>query len=153
MNICIPVTEEKGLESPVSQHFGSAPLFAMIDPDTRTCRFIGNRNKDHVHGQCQPLAALAGEKVDGVIVGGIGAGALSKLAAAGIRVWKSPGGTLVQVLDAYTAGILPEASPHTACQGHHHGPVIDLGDLGTPGSPAPGHGHGHCHHGSQERKG
>ena len=45
---------------------------------------ISNNDLDHQHGNCQPLAALGGVTVDAVVVGGIGGGALRKLANAGI---------------------------------------------------------------------
>ena len=32
MKICFPVAENKGLESPVYNHFGSAPMFLLVDP-------------------------------------------------------------------------------------------------------------------------
>ncbi len=35
MNICIPVNEDKGLQSPVCAHFGSAPAFMIVDTESR----------------------------------------------------------------------------------------------------------------------
>ena len=83
MNICIPVTEDNGTASPVSRHFGSAPLFLIVDTDSGACRAVPNRNQHHSHGMCMPLASLAGERIDGMVVGGIGMGALSKLGRLG----------------------------------------------------------------------
>ena len=42
VNICIPVTADRGLESPVSGHFGSAPIFMLVDLETRQVRHRGN---------------------------------------------------------------------------------------------------------------
>ncbi len=120
MNLCIPVTEDKGLQSPVSGHFGSAPLFAVVDSDTGVCRTISNRDSHHSHGACQPLASLAGEGVDAVVVGGIGAGALSQLQAVGVRVFLSVQPTVEAVVAAYKAGTLPLATHATACAHHRH---------------------------------
>lgn len=121
MNICIPVTEDLGLESPVCGHFGSAPLFMMVDTATGECRAIGNGNQHHQHGMCQPLAALAGEKVDGIVVGGIGMGALSRLMAAGIRVYLAEHPTVALAVEAWKKGTLSEVDPSMACGGHGHG--------------------------------
>ncbi len=33
MKICIPVTEERGMDSEVSEHFGKTPLFAFYDDE------------------------------------------------------------------------------------------------------------------------
>ena len=82
MNICIPISEEKGLESPVCRHFGSAPAFMIVDTEGGEPRTVPNLNQHHAHGMCQPLRALAGEKLDAIVVGGIGAGAVQKLQAA-----------------------------------------------------------------------
>ena len=36
MKICFPVTADEGLESAVYSHFGSAPLFLLVDTDAVT---------------------------------------------------------------------------------------------------------------------
>ena len=129
MNIGIPVIEDKGLQSPVSGHFGSAPFLAIVNPDTGACRVIPNRDSHHSHGACHPLASLAGEGVDSVAVSGIGAGALNKLQAAGVRVYLSEEPAVEAVVTAFKAGTLRLATPDTACA--HHGD-----------------GHGECHMGA-----
>jgi predicted Fe-Mo cluster-binding NifX family protein len=74
-----------------------------------------------------PLASLRGEKIDGMVVGGIGGGALSKLQAAGIRVYLSDLSTVEATVSALKAGSLREVTPGDACvhRGggpHGHGP-------------------------------
>jgi predicted Fe-Mo cluster-binding NifX family protein len=120
MNIRIPVNEDQGLRSPVCGHFGSAPFFMIVDTDTGTCRAIANTNQHHGHGMCTPLAALSGESIDGMVVGGIGGGALNKLVAAGIRVFLSEQSTVEETVTAYKAGTLRPVTPEIAC-GQHHG--------------------------------
>ncbi len=93
MKICFPVQENRGIESIVYNHFGSAPLFVVVDTDTNSVGMIDNRDQHHVHGACSPLKALDNQRIDAVIVGGIGAGALSKLNQAGIRVYRSASAT------------------------------------------------------------
>lgn len=119
MNILIPVSENQGLKSPVSAHFGSAPIFLIVDTENGNCQAIPNQNLHHGHGMCQPLRAFAGEKVDGVVVGGIGMGALNQLQAASIRVYLSEAPTVEATLNQFKAGSLPEVTPATACR--HHG--------------------------------
>lgn len=120
MNLCLPVTRNLGLKSPVSAHFGSAPLFLVVDTATGTCREIPNRNEHHAHGMCQPLESLAGERFDGIVVGGIGQGALSKLQATGVRVFRANAGTVEDAIAALTSGALQEVTPASACAGHAH---------------------------------
>jgi predicted Fe-Mo cluster-binding NifX family protein len=69
-----------------------------------------------------PLAALRGESIDGMAVGGIGAGALNKLIAAGIKVFLSELSTVEETVRAYRAGALRPVTPETAC-GQHHGHI------------------------------
>jgi predicted Fe-Mo cluster-binding NifX family protein len=121
MKICVPVTLDKGLESPVSSHFGSAPIFMIIDTETENCRAIPNSNSHHGHGMCSPLSALAGEKLDGMVVGGIGMGALNKLGAMGIQAFLSEQPTVADTVAAFKAGTLRRVTPETACSHHHHG--------------------------------
>jgi predicted Fe-Mo cluster-binding NifX family protein len=121
MNLCIPVTQDNGMQSPLSAHFGSAPLFLIVDTDTGACQTILNQNLHHGHGGCQPLRALAGHAVDGVVVGGIGMGAMMKLKAAGIRVYLADQPTVQEAVAACKAGTLQEADPAMACAHHGHG--------------------------------
>lgn len=125
MNICIPITNDEGLDSEVCAHFGSAPAFLIVDTASGICRAIPNANQHHGHGMCAPLAALQGERIDAMVVGGIGAGAMSKLAAAGIAVHLTEHATVRETVDALVAGTLPVMGPDLACAhhgdgGHHH---------------------------------
>jgi predicted Fe-Mo cluster-binding NifX family protein len=119
MNICIPVDVDRGLESPVCAHFGSAPAFMIVDTKTESCRAIPNRNQHHAHGMCMPVAALQGEQVDGAVVGGIGMGALQKLNAANILVYLAEHATVAETIVAWKAGTLKLLQPNMACA--HHG--------------------------------
>ncbi len=120
MNICIPVEDDRGLMSPVCAHFGSAPYFLIVDVESGACRAIANGNQHHGHGMCTPLAALSGERIDALAVGGIGAGALGKLRAAGIQVFLSEWATAEETVTACKAGTLRPMTPETAC-GQHRG--------------------------------
>jgi predicted Fe-Mo cluster-binding NifX family protein len=121
MNICIPVEQDQGVASPVCAHFGSAPAFMVVDTDTGACRAIPNGNQHHGHGMCMPLHSLQGEHIDGMVVGGIGMGALSKLNAAGIRVYISEHATVGETVASFKAGTLKLMQPGMACGGHGHG--------------------------------
>ena len=121
MNICIPIDEDKGLESRVCAHFGSAPVFLIVDTDSGRCRAIPNQNQHHSHGMCMPLASLEGERIDGIVVGGIGMGALNKLDAANIRVYTSENATVGETVDAFKAGTLRPMQPNEACMRHGRG--------------------------------
>jgi predicted Fe-Mo cluster-binding NifX family protein len=65
---------------------------------------------------------LQGVQLDGIVVGGIGMGALNKLAAAGIRVFLAQQGTVKDTIEAFKAGMLRPVTPGMTCagQGHRH---------------------------------
>ena len=85
MKVCFPVEKDQGIESTVYGHFGSAPTFVVIDTDQANVGAISNANQIHEHGACNPIMALGGRQFDAIVVGGIGAGALMKLNAEGLR--------------------------------------------------------------------
>lgn len=121
MRIAFPVIEDRGLESLVYSHFGSAPLFMVLDSSTDALEALNNTDAHHIHGQCQPLKALGGTAVDMVVVGGIGAGALMKMQGQGIRVFRAVEGSVAENLDLLKSGRLPEFSANMTCAGHHGG--------------------------------
>ena len=134
MVVCIPVSNDDGLKSNVSAHFGSAPFYMLADPEQRTLRTVANQHQHHAHGGCQPLAAIQGEQVDAIVVGGIGAGALAKIQAAGVKVLWSDLRTVEETLEALRGPGLQRMVPAQTC-GHHHGRA----GQGQPGD-------GGCHH-------
>jgi len=121
MKLCIPVERNEGLESPVYGHFGSAPLFVVVDTETSEVLEIINRDLHHAHGACSPLKALGGVEVDAIAVGGIGAGALMGLNRAGLKVYQALEGTIADNLAMMAQVELPELSADQACGGHGHG--------------------------------
>ena len=122
MKVCIPVSEVRGLESPVHGHFGSAPAFLAVDSATLATEELANGDREHVHGACSPVRALAGAKPAAVLVGGLGAGALAGLRQMGIRVYLAPAGTVGQAVRLFNEGKLEELVATATCGGHAHGP-------------------------------
>ena len=120
MKICFPVSIPKGLESEVFGHFGSAPAFIVVETDTNAVRTIQNRDEHHVHGACNPVKALNNEKVDAIVVGGIGMGALMKLNQLGIKVFHAQARTVSENVSLLNTQRLPEFTPQLTCAGHGH---------------------------------
>ena len=121
MKVCFPVLENHGLGSQVYGHFGSAPGFVVVDMDTNELTSINNSDRVHQHGACNPVAGLDGHRVDAVVVGGIGGGALHKLNSAGLRVLQAREGTIADNVELFRANGLPEYQPGHTCGGHDHG--------------------------------
>ncbi|CCK79195.1 MULTISPECIES: NifB/NifX family molybdenum-iron cluster-binding protein [Desulfobacula] len=121
MKICFPVESDKGLESEVFGHFGSAPLFVVFDTKAQSTDTISNQDLGHVHGMCNPLKALDGKMVDIIIVGGIGAGAINKLNKMGIKVYKALKGTVQDNIKLFESNTMPEMTLEQTCGGHTGG--------------------------------
>jgi predicted Fe-Mo cluster-binding NifX family protein len=118
MKICFPIQTNEGLSSTVYNHFGSAPLFLVVDTATNDIAVINNRDQNHVQGACNPTKALDGRQVDAIVVGGIGAGALTKLNQMGIRVHRAGAPTVAENIPVLTSGKLPELTLQACCGGH-----------------------------------
>lgn len=120
MKLCIPVKDKNRLESVVYSHFGSASAFLLYDTEKAELKTIDNSDQNHSHGACQPLNSLMGQDVEVVIVGGIGARAINKLNAQGIRVFQSQEGTAKQNIDLFKQDSLTELTVENACTHHGH---------------------------------
>ncbi len=107
------------MESPICGHFGSAPAFLLVDTDTRAHQVFANMDAHHEHGHCAPIAKLAEERIEAFVVGGIGAGALTRLLAMGADVYRGTPGSVAESLEALVRGALTRVSPADTC-GHHH---------------------------------
>lgn len=121
MKVCFAVQKDDGVESVVYGHFGSAPAFIVVDTGLGSTAAVDNHDLGHVHGACNPILALGGLSVDAVVVGDIGAGAITRLRAEGIKVYRSAAETVRQNLDLLQGGQLPEILAQNACGGHQQG--------------------------------
>lgn len=121
MKICFPVESDKGLDSEVFGHFGSAPIFIVFNTETKTIDTINNQDLGHVHGMCSPLKALGGKIVDIIVVGGIGAGAINKLGEMGIKVYRASNGTIRDNIGLVENNTISEITLQHACDGHTDG--------------------------------
>lgn len=111
----IAVTSQNGS---VFQHFGRTPEFAVFDAEGG--KITGAEVfscGDSGHGALAGL--LGGKKIDVLICGGIGAGAIAALSELGIKVVGGASGDVRKCAEDYLAGKL-EADPDFRC-GHHDG--------------------------------
>ena len=118
MKVGFAVQGNDGVESKVYDHFGSAPAFIIVDTEEKDVLTVNNRDLHHVHGACNPIMALDGKSVDAMVVGGIGAGALTKLNALGIKVYGSGALTVKENLALLSENKLQELSGYNSCRSH-----------------------------------
>jgi len=121
MKLCIPIKVSNGLKSEVYSHFGSSSAFIIYDTSNRNFELLDNSDQDHVHGQCHPLNSINDKNIEAVIVGGIGARAISKLQANNIKVFQSEPGTVEQNVDLFNKSLLKELTDKEACMHHSSG--------------------------------
>ncbi len=119
MKIIVPLHEQAGMHSTVSEHFGSAPFFAVADTEANSIELMPNTAMHHDHGQCTPADFFSQLGINVLLCNGIGAGAIAKLQMMGIDVYmaaQSP--TLEEALLRFSKGALTKATAQHACQGH-----------------------------------
>lgn len=121
MRICFPAAEALGISSEVYGHFGSAPAFIIVETENNDVATINNKDQHHAHGACNPLKALNNQKVDAIVVGGIGAGALTKLNQQGMKVFQAQAQTVRENIQLLKDQKLPEFTMQHTCAGHGHG--------------------------------
>jgi predicted Fe-Mo cluster-binding NifX family protein len=121
MKVGFAVQVDEGAESRVFDHFGSAPAFIIVDQEGKDFISINNKDLNHVHGACNPIMALNGQTMDAMVVGGIGAGALRKLNALGIKVFGAAAPTVKENLALLKDNKLQELTENHSCRGHQGG--------------------------------
>ena len=121
MKVCFAVEKNDGINSAVYGHFGSAPLFIVVDTNQKVATPVINKDVGHAHGACNPLRSIGGQPIDAVVVGGIGAGAVMKLNAAGVKVFRAVRESVRENLDLLEQKKLPELTMNDGCSGHQDG--------------------------------
>lgn len=133
----------------VFQHFGHTPEFAIFETEAGA---IVNEKRyscgDTGHGALAGL--LSEEKIDLLICGGIGGGAINALTSFGIQVVGGAEGNVREVVQALLDGTLT-VRENFHCNHHHHGGDHECGSHGHgEGHSCGGHGHscggGNCGH-------
>jgi predicted Fe-Mo cluster-binding NifX family protein len=119
MKICMPVLDDKGTESIVYGHFGSAPFFALFDTETNAVSIVNNSVGEHEHGQCMPVDAIKKIGAEAVLCKGMGMRAANLLLGAGITPYMVDAGTISEAIIQYKAKNYTALDAQNACQ--HHG--------------------------------
>ncbi len=124
VKVGIPTLGERGLEEVISEHFGRAPTFTIVDLATQEVKVLTNTG-EHFGGLKLAPQLLADEGVEVVLCANLGPRAISMFEQFGIEVYvglgtDSVGSTVKDALRAFQAGRLHEASDRDACLRHRH---------------------------------
>ena len=128
MRVCFPIEKDEGLSSRIYGHFGSSPMFLLVDTVKREATAVANTESHHSHGVCKPMRALKGERIDGIVVVNIGAGARMQLRQAGLRVFRATSHIVSENVDKIALDTLSEFGDDEFCAGHGSGGGRGYGD-------------------------
>ncbi len=119
MKLCIPTLGRGGLDDIVSEHFGRAPAFTIVDMNTKDVKVVPNSG-EHFGGTRAAPEILAAEGVEVVLCSGLGPRAINMFEQFGIEVYVGASGSVRDAIRAFQAGLLHEASDRDACMMHRH---------------------------------
>ena len=119
--IVIPVEDESGLAAQLSQHFGRAPYFALVDIDNNNQvvnqQTVANES-EHFGGVGRPPDRILQLKPDALITYGMGFRALTIFQNAQTAVLKTTAPTVHEVVKLYNKDMLEELTE--GCHHAHH---------------------------------
>jgi len=118
--IAIPSNGQGGLDSTRAGHFGHCDVFTFVDVEEGKIQQVTTlQNQEHVQGGCMvPVNLLADNKVDALIVGGIGMRPLMGFRQVGINVYHDDQRAEIRpVVEDLIAGNLLEIKNDQVCGG------------------------------------
>ena len=119
--IVVPVSDDRGIDAQLSQHFGRAPFFAIVDLDEEG-HVIGQgtiaNTSEHFGGVGLPPDRILQLKPKALITYGLGPKALRIFQDAGVAVLRTEANTVREVVRAYNNNELQELTQ--GCHQAHH---------------------------------
>ena len=118
--IAVPSMQEGGLEGKRAGHFGHCDTFTLVDVKDGAIEQVSTiANETHVQGGCMvPVNLLASNKVNALIVGGIGMRPLMGFRQVGIDVYHDDQRPDIRpVVEDLIAGKLAMISENQVCGG------------------------------------
>ncbi|WP_028584720.1 NifB/NifX family molybdenum-iron cluster-binding protein [Desulfogranum mediterraneum] len=120
MRVAIPSEGEGGLDGKRAGHFGHCDVFTCIDFENGEIKEVSIvPNREHVQGGCMvPVNLLAENKVNALVVGGIGMRPLMGFRQVGIEVYHDSARPDIRpVVEDFLAGNLPMITDNDVCGG------------------------------------
>ena len=121
VRIVVPVSDDRGIDAQLSQHFGRAPFYVVVDLDAEG-RVISQRTvantSEHFGGVGLPPDRILQLKPNALITYGLGSKALRIFQDAGVAVLRTEANTVKEVVKAYNNDELQELTE--GCHHAHH---------------------------------
>jgi predicted Fe-Mo cluster-binding NifX family protein len=131
MRVCIPTTDDAGRAAQLSDHFGRAPYYTIVDTESDEVEVVPNQSR-HRGGKKMPPTYVADYDVDAVLLDHVGKRGMELFDEHGIDVLQTSAGTVDEIVERFQNGDLTELTMQDA---HSHGG---------------GHGHDHDHEHSHD---
>ncbi|NLH38841.1 MAG: hypothetical protein GX445_02125 [Elusimicrobia bacterium] len=119
IRLAVTLTDEKGMDSQVSEHFGQCGYFLLVNIENGkiTSSKVVPNSAQHGGGGCQAVAEILKHGVSNVIAGGMGPNAINKFAAANVPVFTYCGKASAAIKE-FLESSLGRIDP---CEDHEHG--------------------------------
>ncbi len=120
--IAIPSNGQGGIDGTRSGHFGHCDVFTIVDVENGEIKDVSIiKNQDHVQGGCMvPVNLLSENRVNALVVGGIGMRPLMGFKQVGILVFHDDQRPEIEpVVKDLIAGNLTEIRNDQVCGGSH----------------------------------
>ncbi len=119
MKVGVPSMGESGLDEEVSQHFGRAPTYTIIDTEEEEVDVVPNTS-EHAGGSGKPPEIMEENNVEVMLCSNLGPRAIKMFENLGIEVFVGADGEVREALQAWKEGNLTEATDKDACEQHRH---------------------------------
>lgn len=120
VRVAFPSEGNGGLDGRRAGHFGHCDAFTCIDVEDGEIKRVSILpNREHVQGGCMvPVTLLAENRVNALVVGGIGMRPLMGFRQVGIEVYHDTERVEIRpVIEDFIAGILPKITDNQVCGG------------------------------------
>lgn len=120
MKIALP-TNENNMEAGVCMSFGRAPFYLFYNTETKESRFVENSAANSQGGAgIKAAQTIADEGTQAMLTPRCGENAANVLKAAKIKIYRTISDNIMQNINAFVGGSLPElANIHAGF--HNHG--------------------------------
>lgn len=119
VRIVVPVSDEKGIDAHLSEHFGRTPYFAVIDLDENGQIIKQSTVSSSGEHFCQGLGFLLNLKPDIMIAHGMGQGVVRNFQNARIAILRTSANIVKDAIEQYNRGELVELTDGCHQDQHH----------------------------------
>jgi predicted Fe-Mo cluster-binding NifX family protein len=122
MRIAFSASDNNGLDSLISAHFGRCPFFILVDVEGQEVKSVSGVDNPYYgnHAPGQVPGFIHSQNADVMLTGGMGHRAVDFFGQYGIEAVSGASGTVRQALQRYLGGELRGAQPCAESQRHHH---------------------------------